>query len=70
MPELSRFSPEVIELSASALGAAVIRLTAASPRYVNILAQHIIRLARAGERDVAVLTTSALVELREAVGAG
>lgn len=70
MSELSRVSPEVIEVSTSALGVAVTRLPAASPRYVNILAQHIIRLARAGERDVAVLTTSALVELYEATGAG
>lgn len=71
MQEFSRVSPDVIDVSTSALTAAVSALAEpASPRFVNILAQHIVRLAKAGERDLAALQTNALAELRRATQAG
>lgn len=71
MPEFSRVSPDVVDVSTFALTAAVSMLPEpASPRHVNILAQNILRLAKAGERDLAALQTNALAELRRATQAG
>ena len=66
MPETSRISPDVIDVSTFALTAAVSALPEpASPRCVNILAEHILHLAKTGERDLAALEAYALAELRK-----
>lgn len=71
MPEFARVSPDVIDLSTSALTAAVSALSEpASPRFVNILTQHILHLAKTGERDLAALQANALAELRKVANAG
>ncbi|MGQ0683763.1 hypothetical protein [Bradyrhizobium sp.] len=59
------FEPEVIEAMAAALS----RATAALPEplssaHVNLLAESILRTAKSGERDSAVLERIALIELQ------
>lgn len=61
------FAPDVIELATSALHLTVNSLPEpASSAHVNLLAQFILRTVEAGERDLAVLRTSALLELQSA----
>jgi hypothetical protein len=59
------FSPDVIELMTAALNASIATLPEpVSSTHVNLLAQSILRTAKAGERDVAVLQRIALMELQ------
>ena len=59
------FSPDVINVAASALRAAVDSLPEpASSTHVNVLAKFILRTVMAGERDVTVLRKIALLEVR------
>jgi hypothetical protein len=59
------FSPDVIELMTAALDAAVSSLPEpVSSTHVNLLAESILRTAKTGERDVAVLKRIALMELQ------
>jgi hypothetical protein len=59
------FSPEMIEIMTAALEASIATLPhPISSAHVNILAESILRSAKAGERDVAVLQRIALVELQ------
>lgn len=59
------FSPETIEIMSAALEAAIATLPEpVNSAHVNILAESILRTAKAGERDVAVLQRIALVELQ------
>ncbi|WP_407154522.1 hypothetical protein [Bradyrhizobium sp. STM 3557] len=59
------FSPEVIALMTQALDAAVSALPEpVSSTHVNLLAQAVLRAAKAGERDVAALQRLALLELQ------
>jgi len=59
------FSPEVIALMTEALDAAVAALPEpVSSTNVNLLAQAVLRAAKAGERDVAALQRLALLELQ------
>jgi hypothetical protein len=59
------FSPEMIEIMSAALEAATATLPEpVNSAHVNILAESILRTAKAGERDVAVLQRIALVELQ------
>jgi hypothetical protein len=59
------FSPDVIELMTAALNGAIATLPEpVSSTTVNVLAESILRTAKAGERDVAVLQRIALMELQ------
>jgi hypothetical protein len=59
------FSPDVIELMTAALNASIATLPEpVSSTHVNLLAESILRTAKAGERDVAVLQRIALMELQ------
>ncbi|HLG84990.1 MAG TPA: hypothetical protein VKY22_28635 [Bradyrhizobium sp.] len=59
------FPPDVIELMTAALEGAVATLPEpVSSTQVNVLAESILRTARAGERDVAALQRIALMELQ------
>ena len=59
------FSPEVIEIMSAALDAAVETLPEpVHAAHVDLLAQAILRTARAGERDRITLTRLALMELQ------
>ncbi|WP_407174868.1 hypothetical protein [Bradyrhizobium sp. STM 3562] len=59
------FSPDVIELMTAALRASVASLPEpVSSTHVTLLAESILRAAKAGERDVAVLQRLALLELQ------
>jgi hypothetical protein len=59
------FSPEMIEIMSVALEAAIATLPEpVNSAHVNILAESILRTAKAGERDAAVLQRIALVELQ------
>ena len=59
------FAPEAIELMTAALEAAVATLPEpVSSTQVNLLAESILRTAKAGERDTAVLQRIALMELQ------
>jgi hypothetical protein len=59
------FAPEVIELMTAALEASVATLPEpVSSTQVNLLAESILRSAKAGERDVTVLQRIALLELQ------
>ena len=68
MKEFSGFSLDVVEVATSALHAAIITLPErVSASCVNILVTHILRTAKAGERDIDVLRTRALAELHGAM---
>ena len=59
------FPPEVIELMTAALqGAIAMLLDPVSSTHVTLLAESILRTAKAGERDIAVLQRIALLELQ------
>lgn len=59
------FSPDVIEIMAVALEASVSALPEpVSTAHVSQLAESILRTAKDGERDIAVLRRIALVELQ------
>jgi hypothetical protein len=59
------FSPEVIEAMTTALEQAVATLPEpVSAAHVNLLAESILRSAKSGERDIAVLQRLALIELQ------
>jgi hypothetical protein len=59
------FSPEVIEVMTAALEASVGTLPEpVTTAHVNLLAESILRTAKTGERDVAVLQRIALLELQ------
>jgi len=59
------FSPEVIEIMTAALKGAIATLPhPINAAHVNILAESILRTAKTGERDVAVMQRIALVELQ------
>lgn len=59
------FEPEVIEAMTAALDRAVASLPEpVSTSHVNLLAESILRTAKAGERDVATLERIALMELQ------
>jgi hypothetical protein len=59
------FVPEVVELMTTALEASVASLPEpVSSTQVNLLAESILRTAKAGERDVAALQRIALLELQ------
>ena len=59
------FAPDVIELMTAALNDAVASLPEpVNSTHVNLLAESILRTAKAGERDVAVLKRIALMELQ------
>jgi hypothetical protein len=63
--EGAAFSPEVIEIMSAALEASIAALPhPINSTHVNILAESILRTAKTGERDVAVLQRIALVELQ------
>jgi hypothetical protein len=58
------FEPEIIEAMTAALDNAVASLPEpVSSSHVNLLAESILRTAKSGERDVAVLARIALMEL-------
>jgi hypothetical protein len=59
------FGPEVVELMTAALEASVASLPEpVSSTQVNLLAESILRSAKAGERDITVLQRIALLELQ------
>ncbi|CCE08855.1 conserved hypothetical protein [Bradyrhizobium sp. STM 3843] len=59
------FSPEVIALMTEALGAAVAALPEpVSSTHVTLLAEAVLRAAKAGERNVANMQRLALLELQ------
>ena len=59
------FSPEVIALMTQALDASIAALPEpVSSTHVNMLAEAVLRAAKAGERDVAALQRLALLELQ------
>jgi hypothetical protein len=59
------FSPEVVEVMSAALQQAVATLPEpVSAAHVSLLAEAILRAAKSGERDVAVLQRLALLELQ------
>ncbi len=59
------FPPEVIELMTAALQGAIATLPEpVSSTHVALLAESILRTAKTGERDVAVLQRIALLELQ------
>lgn len=69
MKELSdeAFSPDVIDVAASALHATVNSLPEPpNSTHVNLLAGFILRMAKAGERDIEALQAIALLELKSA----
>lgn len=59
------FSPETVELMTAALKGAIATLPdPVSSTHVNLLAEAILRTAKSGERDAAVLQRLALIELQ------
>lgn len=61
----AEFSSEIIELMTTALEASIAALPdPVSSTHINVLAESILRSAKAGERDVAVLQRLALMELQ------
>jgi hypothetical protein len=59
------FSPEVIDAMTAALDASTATLPEpVSSRHVQVLAESILRTAKTGERDPAVLKRIALMELQ------
>ena len=59
------FSPEVIALMTQALDASIAALPEpVSSTHVNLLAEAVLRAAKAGERDVVALQRLALIELQ------
>jgi hypothetical protein len=59
------FSPEVIALMTQALDASIAALPEpVSSTHVNLLAEAVLRAAKAGERDVVALQRLALLELQ------
>jgi hypothetical protein len=59
------FAPEAIELMTAALEASIATLPEpVSSTQVNLLAESILRTAKAGERDVVALQRFALLELQ------
>jgi len=59
------FSPEVIEIMTAALEASIGTLPEpVTTAHINLLAESILRTAKTGELDVAVLQRIALVELQ------
>jgi hypothetical protein len=59
------FSPETIEIMTAALEASISTLPhPLASAHVNLLAESILRTAKTGERDVAVLQRIALLELQ------
>jgi hypothetical protein len=59
------FSPETIEIMTAALEASIATLPhPLASAHVNLLAESILRTAKTGERDVAVLQRIALLELQ------
>jgi hypothetical protein len=59
------FSPELIETMSAALEASIATLPhPVASAHVNLLAESILRTAKTGERDVAVLQRIALLELQ------
>jgi hypothetical protein len=59
------FSPETIALMTEALDAAIASLPEpVSSTHVNLLAEAVLRAAKEGERDVAVMQRLALLELQ------
>lgn len=59
------FDPEVIEAMTTALTRAIASLPdPLSAAHVNLLAESILRTAKSGERDSAVLERIALIELQ------
>jgi hypothetical protein len=59
------FSPEAIEIMTAALEASIATLPhPVASAHVNLLAESILRTAKAGERDIAVLQRIALLELQ------
>jgi hypothetical protein len=59
------FSPEEIEIMTAALEACIATLSdPVSSAHVTLLAESILRSAKSGERDVAVLQRIALLELQ------
>jgi hypothetical protein len=59
------FSPEVIALMTEALDAAVASLPEpVSSTHVNLLAESVLRAAKTGERDPAIMQRLALLELQ------
>ncbi|HLX17828.1 MAG TPA: hypothetical protein VKS24_21775 [Bradyrhizobium sp.] len=61
----AEFSPEVIEIMTAALESSIGTLPdPVSAAHINLLAESILRTAKIGERDPAVLKRIALVELQ------
>jgi hypothetical protein len=61
----AEFSPEVIEIMIAALESSIGTLPdPVSTAHINLLAESILRTAKIGERDPAVLKRIALVELQ------
>jgi hypothetical protein len=61
----AEFSSEAIEVMAAALEASIDTLPEpVTSTHINLLAESILRTAKAGERDVAVLQRLALLELQ------
>jgi hypothetical protein len=59
------FTPEVIELMTAALEASIAALPEpVSSTHVNLLAESILRSAKAGERDIVAMQRIALMELQ------
>ena len=59
------FSPELIEIMTAALEASIATLPhPLASAHVNLLAESILRTAKTGERDIAVLQRIALLELQ------
>ena len=59
------FSPETIEIMTAALEASIATLPhPLGSAHVNLLAESILRTAKTGERDIAVLQRIALLELQ------
>ena len=59
------FSPEMIEIMTAALEASIATLPhPLASAHVNLLAESILRTAKTGERDIAVLQRIALLELQ------
>jgi hypothetical protein len=59
------FSPEMVEIMTAALEASIATLPhPLGSVHVNLLAESILRTAKTGERDIAVLQRIALLELQ------
>jgi hypothetical protein len=59
------FSPEMIEIMTAALEASIATLPhPVASSHVTLLAESILRTAKTGERDIAVLQRVALLELQ------